>query len=202
MITLDEIKQEENYSHSLMVTYPRTVQISHGVYDNVVDMHNMCTMISQNIDTSELTNVYANKTHWYFFNDKPEFLRFMEYVVLKHQNTNPFFNRKNWNIQNLRYEAWGNEIKKGNSVAMHMHETFHCILYLTEGAPLILPELKMTIYPKKGHYYIFPPFLYHAVNKIEEDSKTRYCLVINIMLDSDWKKKKLIEQIKNAREKK
>ena len=38
MIILDEIKQEENYSHSLIVTYPRTIQISHGVYDNVIDM--------------------------------------------------------------------------------------------------------------------------------------------------------------------
>jgi hypothetical protein len=202
MIILDEIKQEENLSHSMIVTYPRTVQISHGVYDNVVDMHNMCTMISQNIDTSELTNVYANKTPWNFFSDKPEFLRFMEYVLLKHQNSNPFFNRKNWNIQNLRYEAWGNEIKKGDSVAMHMHEVHHCILYLTEGAPLILPELKMTIYPKKGHYYIFPPFLYHGVNKIEEDLKTRYCLVTNIIFSSDWKKKKLIQDIKDEREKK
>ena len=45
MITLDEIKQEENYSHSLVVTYPRTIQISHGVYDNVVDMMNMCTCL-------------------------------------------------------------------------------------------------------------------------------------------------------------
>jgi quercetin dioxygenase-like cupin family protein len=202
MITLDEIKQEENYSHSLIVTYPRTVQISHGVYDNVVDMHNMCTMISQNIDSSELTNVYANKTHWNFFNDKPEFIRFMNYVVQKHQTSNSFFDKKNWNIRNLRYEAWGNEIKKGDSVGMHMHETHHCILYLTEGAPLILPELKMTIYPKKGHYYIFPPFLNHGVNKIEEDLKTRYCLVVNIMVDSDWKKKKLVQQIQNAREKK
>ena len=49
MIILDEIKQEENYSHSMFVTYPRTIQISHGVYDNVVDMHNMC-MIYMYID--------------------------------------------------------------------------------------------------------------------------------------------------------
>jgi len=202
MITLDEIKQEENYSHSLVVTYPRTIQISHGVYDNIIDMHNMCTMISQNIDTSELTNVYANKTDWYFFNDKPEFLRFMEYVVIKHQNSNPFFNKNNWNIRSFCYEAWGNEIKKGDSVEMHTHPSHHLILYLTEGAPLILPELKMTIYPKKGHYYIFPPFLYHGVNKIEEDLKTRYCLVTNIIFSSDWKKKKLIQDIKDEREKK
>ncbi len=64
MITIDEIKQEENFSHSMVVTYPRTIQISHGVYDNVVDMMNMCTMIAQNLDTTELTNVYGGKTQW------------------------------------------------------------------------------------------------------------------------------------------
>ena len=89
MITLDEIKQEENFSHSMVVTYPRTIQISHGVYDNVVDMMNMCTMIAQNLDTTELTNVYGGKTPWGFFNDKPEFTRFIDYVVNKHQNSNP-----------------------------------------------------------------------------------------------------------------
>lgn len=94
MIILDEIKQEENFSHSLFVTYPRTIQISHGVYDNVIDMHNMCIMISQNLNTTELTNVYGGKTSWGFFNDKPEFTRFIDYVVQKHQNSNLFFNKK------------------------------------------------------------------------------------------------------------
>jgi hypothetical protein len=78
----------------MIVTYPRTIQISHGVYDNVVDMHNMCTMIAQNLDTSEITNVYGGKTPWGFFNDKPEFTRFIDYVVQKHQTSNPFFNKK------------------------------------------------------------------------------------------------------------
>jgi hypothetical protein len=202
MITLDEIKQEENFSHSIIVTYPRTVQISHGVYDNVVDMHNMCTMISQNIGKEELTNVYGGKTPWAFFNDKPEFTRFIDYVVNKHQNSNPFFNKQNWCNKNLSFDSWGNEIKKGDSVAMHIHEHHHLILYLTEGAPLILPELKMTIHPKKGHYYIFPPHILHGVDKIEKESNTRYCLVTNIIENADWKRNKLIKEIRDAREKK
>jgi len=197
MIILDEIKQEENYSHSLVITYPRTVQISHGVYDNVVDMHNMCTIISQNLDTSEATNVYGGKTPFKFFNDKPEFTRFIDYVVNKHQNTNLFFNKKNWYNKNISFDSWGNEIKKGDSVSMHIHHHYHLILYLTEGAPLILPELKMTIIPKKGAYYIFPPFLLHGVNKVETDSNTRYCLVTNIIQTPDWKKNKLIKDSKN-----
>jgi len=201
MITLDEIKQEENFSHSIIVTYPRTVQISHGVYDNVVDMHNMCTMISLNIGKEEITNVYGGKTSWGFFNDKPEFTRFIDYVVNKHQNSNPFFNKQNWYNKNISFDSWGNEIKKGDSVKMHTHSSHHLILYLTEGAPLILPELKMTIMPKRGHYYIFPPHISHGVAKVEEDGKTRYCLVTNILDNADWKKNKIIKEAIDAREK-
>jgi len=202
MITLDEIKQEENFSHSIIVTYPRTVQISHGVYDNVVDMHNMCTMISLNIGKEEVTNVYGGKTPWGFFNDKPEFTRFIDYVVQKHQISNPFFNKQNWYNKDIVFDSWGNEIKKGDSIVMHTHPHHHLILYLTEGAPLVLPELKMTIHPKKGHYYIFPPHILHGVNKIEEVGKTRYCLVTNIISNGNWKKNKIIKEATDAREKK
>jgi hypothetical protein len=199
MIILDEIKQEENYSHSMVVTYPRTIQISHGVYDNVVDMMNMCTMIAQNLNTTELTNVYGGKTPWGFFNDKPEFIRFIDYVVNKHQNSNPFFNKQNWYNKNISFDSWGNEIKKGDSVKMHTHKDHHLILYLTEGAPLILPELKITIHPKKGHYYIFPPLISHGVPKVEEDGKTRYCLVSNLIEQGDWVKNKIIQEAIDAK---
>ena len=201
MIILNEIKKEENFSHSMVVTYPRTIQISHGVYDNVVDMHNMCTMISQNLDTTELTNVYGGKTPWGFFNNKPEFTRFIDYVIQKHKTTNNFFDRKN-KIEDISFDSWGNEIKKGDSVAMHTHPYYHLILYLTEGAPLILPELKITIQPKRGAYYIFPPYILHGVNKVEEETKTRYCLVTNILKGSDWERNKLIKEVLDAREKK
>jgi hypothetical protein len=199
MITLDEIKQEENYSHSMVVTYPRTIQISHGVYDNVVDMMNMCTMIAQNLDTTELTNVYGGKTPWGFFNDKPEFTRFIDYVVNKHQNSNSFFNKQNWYNKNIVFDSWGNEIKKGDRVAMHLHKDYHLILYLTEGAPLILPELKMTIMPKRGAYYIFPPNILHGVEKVEIDAKTRYCLVSNLIEKNDWKLNKTIKEIQDKK---
>ena len=85
---------------------------------------------------------------------------------------------------------------------MHTHKDNHLILYLTEGAPLILPELKMTIIPKRGSYYIFPPHILHGVPKVEEDSKTRYCLVTNIIETPDWKKNKIIKEASDTREKK
>jgi hypothetical protein len=159
-------------------------------------------MISQNIQKEEITNVYGGKTSWKFFNDKPEFTRFIDYVVQKHQNSNPFFNKQNWYNKNISFDSWGNEIKKGDSINMHTHKDHHLILYLTEGAPLILPELKMTIHPKKGHYYIFPPNVLHGVDKVEEETKTRYCLVSNLIEQVDWKTKKVIKDISDAREKK
>ena len=85
---------------------------------------------------------------------------------------------------------------------MHTHKDYHLILYLTEGAPLILPELKINIQPKKGAYYIFPPNILHGVNKVEEDGKTRYCLVTNIIESPNWEKNKLIKEFNDARDKK
>jgi len=85
---------------------------------------------------------------------------------------------------------------------MHVHNYHHLILYLTDGAPLILPELKMTIVPKRGAYYIFPPHILHGVGKIEIESKTRYCLVTNIIDKPNWNKHKLIKEAIDAREKK
>jgi len=161
----------------------------------------MCMMISQNIDSSEITNVYGGKTPWGFFNDKPEFIRFVEYVVNKHQNSNSFLNKENYYARNISFDSWGNEIKKGDSVNMHTHKHYHLILYLTEGAPLILPELKMTIMPKRGAYYLFPPELLHGVSKVETESKTRYCLVTNIIDGTDWKKNKTINELINKKNK-
>jgi hypothetical protein len=156
-------------------------------------------MIAQNLDTTELTNVYGGKTPWGFFNDKPEFTRFIDYVVNKHQNSNSFFNKQNWYNKNIVFDSWGNEIKKGDRVAMHLHKDYHLILYLTEGAPLILPELKMTIMPKRGAYYIFPPNILHGVEKVEIDAKTRYCLVSNLIEKNDWKLNKTIKEIQDKK---
>lgn len=197
MIEVNEIKKEDNIAHSTIVTYPRTVQISHGVYDNVVDMMNMITMISQNIKKEEeLTNVYGGKTDWTFFNETPEFKRFMEYVVIKHRTTNPFFSENHWYNKKIRYEAWGNELKKGDHVGIHTHTCHHLILYLTEGNPLILPELNIKIIPKRGEYYIFPPHILHGVDEVKEENNKRYCLVANIHDNPDWKLNKILNDFK------
>jgi quercetin dioxygenase-like cupin family protein len=55
----------------------------------------------------------------------------------------------------------------------------------------------MTIMPKRGAYYIFPPNILHGVGKVEEDTKTRYCLVSNLIEQADWKTRKVINDAKD-----
>lgn len=54
---------------------------------------------------------------------------------------------------------------------MHTHKDHHLILYLTEGAPLILPELKMTIMPKEEHIIYFHLIYYMGLEKLKKRLK-------------------------------
>jgi quercetin dioxygenase-like cupin family protein len=199
MIIIDPIKDEENFTYSTIVTYPKTTQISHGVYDNVVDMMNMTTMIKTNIKERGETNVKGGMTEWTFFNDTPEFGRFVNYIVKKHQNINPLFTKEKWYTNKPEIQAWGNELVKGEHVKMHTHSCYHIILYLTEGSPLFVPELKITIKPQVGSYYIFEPGILHGVPEVTDDS-TRYNLVANIKENPDWEvSKKINQSIKQKR---
>ena len=60
----------------------------------------------------------------------------------------------------------------------------------------------MTLYSKKCYYYIFLPNILKRVDKVEKETKTRYCLVTNLIEGTDWKKNKLIKEVSDAREKK
>ena len=198
MIIIDPIKDEENFTYSTIVTYPKTTQISHGVYDNTIDMMNMTTMIKTNIVERNVTNVKGGKTDWTFFNDTPEFGRFLDYIVKKHQNINPLFTKQKWYTNKPEIQAWGNELVKGEYVKMHTHQSHHIILYLTEGSPLLVPELKITIKPQVGSYYIFEPYILHGVPEVIDDS-TRYNLVANIKENPDWEVSKQINLAASAK---
>jgi hypothetical protein len=193
MIKIDPIKDEENFTYSTIVTYPKTTQISHGVYDNKIDMMNMTTMIKTNIVERNVTNIKGGKTEWDFFNNKPEFNRFLNYVIKKHQNINPIFTKDNWYENKIEIQAWGNELVKDEHVEMHFHQSHHVILYLTEGSPLFIPELKITIKPQVGSYYIFEPRILHEVPKVIDDS-TRYNLVANIIENPNWEVNKFSKE--------
>ena len=131
-------------SNSLNVSYTRTVNIVFGNYPYPEMIHNFIMSIKSNLKTEmkNYTNVQGGMTDWNYFVDKPDFVNFVSFLINKHQTSHPdlfqhFLEKRT--IEN----AWGNEIKKGDSVHHHTHNVFHGILYLTKGCDLILPELNL-----------------------------------------------------------
>tara|TARA_R110000744_G_scaffold142716_1_gene254445 strand:- start:837 stop:1442 length:606 start_codon:yes stop_codon:yes gene_type:complete len=172
-------KLNEN-KNSLTITYPRTVNLIFGNYPYPEIVHNFLINIKNNLNPKmrNYTNVKGGMTDWNYFIDKPDFINFISYLINKYQVSHPdifkYFLEKN-TIEN----AWGNEIKKGDSVKYHTHRFWHGILYLTKGCDLYLPELNLKITPKPGDYYIFPPEVVHGFD-IYEGDLNRYSLVFNI----------------------
>jgi len=159
-------KLDEN-KNSINVTYPRSVNILFGNYPYPEIVHNFILDIKSNLDTDmeNYTNVRGGMTNWNYF-------------LEKHEVTN----------------AWGNEIKPGDSLHYHTHPCRHGILYLTEGCDLELPELNIKITPKPGDYYIFPPEILHGFQSYG-GKDNRYSLIFNIEQgDKLFKFNKNIEQ--------
>lgn len=172
---LNEIKT------SINITYPRKINIIYGNYPYPNVVHNLILEIKNNLNSKmeNYTNVKGGMTEWDYFVDKDNFQGFIAYLINTHQTSHPdifeYFLEKN-NIEN----AWGNEIKKGDSVRYHKHPCLHGILYLTKGCDLILPELNLQITPEPGDYYIFPSEILHGFNESQEEAN-RYSLIFNIV---------------------
>jgi len=143
-------------------------------------LHHFIVEIKNNLsdEMNNYTNVKGGMTDWKYFMDKPLFKNFITYLINKHQLTNPdifqYFLQK-YEVK----DAWGNEIKKGDSLKYHTHNQIHGILYLTTGCDLILPELNLKITPRPGDYYIFPPEVLHGFETYEGE-RNRYSLIFNI----------------------
>ena len=195
MIKLNSTNKLLPNSSSIMVSYLRPVQISFGNYPYIEDLYNFITIIKNSLLDSEYcaTNVLGGKTDWNLFNEHPLFIKFLTWFINKHQLTNPWlsFFKDRRQITN----AWGNELKKDHSVKIHEHPEHHGILYLTKGAPLIVPELELEIHPEPGDYYFFPPLIKHYVDKIIEEGPARYNVIFNIAEKNDWEKNKTINEI-------
>ena len=200
MISLLEPNNKLNeHKNSLTITYPRTINIIFGHYPYLDILHNFILEIKNNIskDLSNYTNVKGNRTPWNHFINNSLFNNFISYFINKHQSSHPdlfqYFFSKN-TIEN----AWGNEIKKGDSLDFHTHPCQHGILYLTKGCDLILPELNIKITPKPGDYYFFPPSVLHGFNTYEEDTN-RYSLIFNIVENKSFDYNKKLKE-KNERQ--
>tara|TARA_R100001509_G_C4837681_1_gene205447 strand:+ start:149 stop:745 length:597 start_codon:yes stop_codon:yes gene_type:complete len=181
-----------SHSQSIIITYPRTVQITFGNYPYPEDIHNLIMDVKKNIneEDSYASNVKARKTGWKEFINHPLITKFINHCINKHQVSNQdlfkhFYERKTID------DCWGNEIREGEYVRNHNHISYHGILYLTKGEPLILPELNMEIIPEPGNYYFFPPMISHLVNP-STYKDNRYNIVMNIIDVLDWKKDKEI----------
>ena len=170
----DELK------NSLTVTYPRTVNIIFGNYPYPDIIHNLILQIKNNLDPKmeNYTKVKGGMTDWKYFLNNKEFNNFITYIINKHQNTHSeifkYFFEKNCIVN-----AWGNEIKKEDSIDYHSHIFTTGILYLTKGCDLELPELNIKITPQPGDYYIFPSEIMHGFQKTEEKNN-RYSIAFDI----------------------
>tara|TARA_R100000479_G_scaffold118926_1_gene60758 strand:- start:347 stop:982 length:636 start_codon:yes stop_codon:yes gene_type:complete len=188
--------------NSLNITYPRDVNIIFGHYPYPDKVHNMILEIKNNIDP-EMDNYTAIKgrmTNWKHFIGNDLFEDFFRFLINTHQVTHPeifaFFLERS-----IIIDAWGNEIRKGDSIDVHDHRQYHAILYLTDGADLILPELNIKITPKAGDYYIFPPLILHGFEKNDKE-ENRYSLVCNFdSVDHFFVTRKLEQLYDKKREK-
>ena len=190
---LNEVK------NSLTVTYPRTVNIIHGNYPYPHVIHNFILDLKNNLEPTmkNYTNVKGGMTHWDHYVDNKNFNGFIAFLINTHQTTHPkifeYFLEKN-----VVSNAWGNEIKPGDSLDYHTHSCVHGILYLTKGCDLILPELNLRITPEPGDYYIFPPEILHGFD-MSNEKENRYSLIFNITEKSHFEFNKKIKD-KNERQ--
>jgi hypothetical protein len=191
-------KLNENIN-SLNISYLRNINIIFGNYPYPDKINNLLIDIKNNLNPKmeNYTNVKGGMTDWHYFIDKPIFMNFITYLINKHQKSHShifeYFLEKN-KIK----EAWGNEIKKGDSLDFHTHPFIHGILYLTKGCDLILPELNLKVTPEPGDYYIFPPEILHGFNK-SNDEKNRYSLIFNISQGDRFNFNKKIEEINDRK---
>jgi hypothetical protein len=194
---LNEVK------NNLVITYPRTVDIIYGHYPYPDIIHNFILNIKNNlnVEMANHTNVKGGMTSWTHFLDNDNFKNFTIHLINTHQTTNPkifqYFLERNYVS-----EAWGNEIKKGDSLKYHTHPCKHGILYLTKGCDLELPELNIKITPEPGDYYIFPPEILHGFDEYQGD-KNRYSLIFNInQTDGSFKLDEKLNYLETMRNKK
>ena len=196
MISLiDKNNSLNETKNSLNITYPRTVNIIFGNYPYIDVVNNLIINIKNNLNIhmENYTNVKGGMTKWDHFLNNSLFINFISYLINTHQTTHP--NIFQHFLQNKTIEeAWGNEIKKGDSLKYHAHRCLHGILYLTKGCDLILPELNLKITPEPGDYYIFPPEILHGFDSYN-GKKNRYSLIFNITDKNHFEYAKKIEEL-------
>ena len=181
----DKNNKLNEHRNSLDITYPRRVNIIYGNYPYPEILNYFMIKIRDNLDVKmkNQTNVKGKMTSWGLFLEDENFKKFIVHLINKYQFTHPaifehFLQKK------LIKNAWGNEIKSGDSLTYHTHPEFHGILYLTQGCDLIFPELNIKMTPEPGDYYILPGHIYHGFDTYVGETN-RYSLAFNITQHHD-----------------
>lgn len=189
MFELINNHKEENIKHrvtSFGVSYLKFSTIFYGMYTENHVLHNLRIKTKQNIkeEFSHKTYVRGGKTDWNFFNDDPDFNTFLETIFHYNFKTMfPNFERKDCRI----VDCWGNYLVKNNEVKPHTHPSYHGILYLTEGNPIVFPEAQVRFVPAPGKFIIAPPELTHYVEPIQEETE-RLNIIFNFELHDGFRK--------------
>jgi len=166
---------------SVTVTYPRTVTFYIGNYPRKDILHNLKVKVKSNLSetTTNKTYVRGGMTDWGLFINDKDFSTFFTDIMdhYKPALTPDLILGKEMQVSN----AWGNLLKKGEYVHPHTHNSFHGILYLTKGVPLIFPELEMVFNPEPGDWIISPPYILHGTDKIDSEEER-----INVIFNFDF----------------
>jgi hypothetical protein len=168
------------------VTYPRTVKFYTGNYGKQHVLHNLRCKLKNSISEkiSNMTYVRGKMTGFHTFIHDIDFSTFFT-DTMKH--IKPVFHPDSPFHKELKVdEAWGNCLNKGEFVAEHIHNTYHGILYLTEGTPLHFREIDMTFTPKPGDWIISEPLILHHTEPVQDD-KERLSIVFNFYIDSNFR---------------
>jgi hypothetical protein len=171
---------------SFSITYPRTVTFFTGNYPRLDILHNLRLKIKNNLskETTNKTYVRGGMTDWAFFIHDKDFSIFFTDIMNHYKPilACDFILKKDLNL----IDAWGNLLKKGEHVQVHKHNHFHGVLYLTEGIPLIFPEMEMVFDPKPGDWIISPPEILHGTDAVESDEE-RINVVFNFELNDNFR---------------
>jgi hypothetical protein len=167
---------------SFTCIYPKTITLYVGNYTKLNILHNLKLKIKNNLSerNKNFTYVRGEMTDWNFLKHDKDFSVFFTEIMDQYRPIigSDFIYNKELHVM----EAWGNLLKKGDHVALHAHNSWHGILYLTEGTPLIFPELEINFTPKIGDWIISPSGLLHGTEKIESDEER-----INVVFNFDFK---------------
>lgn len=169
------------------VTYPRSVTFYTGNYPRLDILHNLKLKIKNNLskETTNKTYVRGGMTDWDLFIHDKDFSIFFTDIIdhYKYIMAPDMILSKELRV----VEAWGNLLKKGDRVHPHTHTTMHGILYLTEGTPLIFPELEMVFNPKPGDWIISPPHIFHGTEAVDSEEE-RINVVFNFSLEDNFRR--------------